>query len=385
MSTEKNTEFQGATSLDAIFAAVSKNNVEEPLIKEPIKVENKEVIEEKIKPEVKVGTEVKKEEPIVKPQVEEAKPVDATIEETQAYLTAKRLLKLGLLEDFAVQISDEDEQGTPISEFKSMSDENLEEILKIHKQDKDEEISKKFIPKDNLKEHQLKVIEILRNGGDLSSIADTPEKAMERPFEGFDMDDQERQVDVRYTDLVHNKGLDHENAMTIIKSEVSSGKLKEKAEATFNQYREAHERYIDEKLVAQKKDKEFKDLNFKENKKVLTAKLKEAGLKESVYKKVTSEYEKKDSNGEFNLVNKLREALNNPEENHELILHLSDKKLFNEAFKIKTAGATAKAIVKLNGMAGKQGNKVISKTTDVKAVAPWEEYAEKFNQNLKRD
>ena len=83
-------------------------------------------------------------------------------------------------------------------------------------------------------------------------------------------------------------------------------------------------------LEKQKKEKEFKDLNFKENKKSLTAKLKEAGLKESVYKKVASQYGKKNDNGDYALIDKVREALDNPDDNHELILHLADKKLFNE-------------------------------------------------------
>lgn len=379
--TEK-TDFQGAVSLDAIFAATKGVSVKED--------KNKvipSIIEEEIKVEIKGEAPIKE---IDKPADIISKPVPPTpplvnTEETESYKTAKQLISLGLLSDFSIQTSDEDESGTAISDFKGMSEDNLAEILKIDKQEKANEISSKYLPKGDLKEHQLKVFEILSNGGDLSQIAETPEKALERPFEGFDMDDQKRQVDVRYTDLVHGKGLDHESAITVIEKEVKSGKIRGTAQTIFEQYRNAHTEYVDGILETQKKEKEFKDLNFKENKKTLTAKLKEAGLKESVYKKVVSEYSKKNSDGGYVLVDKLKDILSNPEENHEIIFHLTDKKLFNETFKIKASNEAQKTIIRLASGSGKEGNrKSMSGSSTGADTAPWLRAAQRHNDNINK-
>ncbi|MFT6125922.1 MAG: hypothetical protein ACJAVA_000364 [Flavobacteriaceae bacterium] len=376
---KKETDFQGAVSLDAIFAATKGKTIDTGL-------ENKAVIQ---KPAVKKEPEEEevkkpvieiKEKIIDKPIVEEQKPVV----ETDAFKTAKRLISLGVLKDFAIQVSDEDENGTLISELTDMSDEDLEEIVKIHNQENEKEISEKFLPKGDLKEHQLKVFEILSKGGDLSQIAETPEKALERPFEGFDMDDQKKQIDVRYTDLVHGKNLDHESAITIIEKEVKSGKIEDTSKKIFDNYREAHSSYIDDILEQQKKDKEFKDLNFKENKKLLTSKLKESGYGEAVYKKVAAEYSKKNENGDYTLVDTLREALNNPEENYDLILHLTDKNLFNKAHEIKSSNETQKKIYKLARGTEVKGNKKIQKVEQEVNETPWGKYAEAYNEHIKQ-
>ena len=390
--TENTTEtnFQGPVSLDAIFAATSTTSkpIETKKIEKTIidTIEEATVIEEKKKIEEKVETPLPIETPniVAEETIAEIIP-SVTTEgiETEAFKTAKKLIELGVLEDFTIQVSDEDE-GTAISAFKDMTDDNLEEIMKIHKQEKENNISSNYIAKEGLKEHQLKVIEILQNGGDLSQIAESNEKAFERPFEGFDLEEQQRQVDVFYTDLTSGKSLDHDSAIVLINKEIKNGTLKETATKIFDLYRGAHSKYIDEKLEEQKKNKEFKDLNFKENKKALTAKLKEAGFKESVCKKVTLEYSKKNENGEYVLVDKLKEILSNPEENYELILHLTDKKLFNDTFKIKASQEAQKTIVRLASGVSAKGNRKSTRTQPQEVQAPWLKMAEIHNSNLKK-
>jgi hypothetical protein len=373
------TEFQGAISLDAIFAATSKNNSAE--IKKDIKLEKPAPVqddeEEEEEEEVFVPAPTKAPEPVK----QEVKP-EVVVGETEAFKTAKRLIQLGLLDDFTIQTSEEDEEGTPISKFTSMSSENLEEIIKIHKQEKNDEISSKYITKEGLKEHQLKVIEILKNGGDLSKIAGTEEEAFKRPFEGFDMEEQERQIDVLYTDLTASKKLTHDKAINLIKISINSGTIALEAQEVFDSYRKSHSEYVDKMLEEQKKEKEFIDLNFKENRKSLTEKLKNAGLKESVYKKVASEYSKKNENGEYALVDKLKAILDNPEDNHELILHLVDKNLFNETFKIKSAQEAQKTIVRLASGAQSKGNRKALKTEDDTPNTPWMRNAQIYNESL---
>ena len=95
------------------------------------------------------------------------------------------------------------------------------------------------------------------------------------------------------------------------------------------------------------------------------------------------EYAKKNEKGEFALVDKLREALNNPEENHELILHLTDKNIFKDIFKIKASQTTAREIKVLATGASKKGNRVTHKGRVVEEETPWLKNANQFNEKYK--
>lgn len=367
--------FEVNKGLDAIFAAIEKKDEKK---KEETKVEKPTV-------EVPKPEEKKKEETIVDPIPEVSKPIVVEEpKESSAYTKAKELIQLGFLKDFKIQTSEEDEEGTLISEFTDMSDENLTEIISLYKQDRKEDISTNYISKDGLKEHEVKVIEFLKNGGDFSQLASKEEDAFKRPFEGFDLDDEKRQMDILYTDLVHGKRLSHEKAIKLIDVSLKEKTLKEEAQEVFNAYRKQHSDYIDGMLSQQQKEKEIREINFKENKKALTSKYKETGLKESAYKKVISEYSKRDEKGEFLLLNKLKEILNKPEENHEVILHLIDKKIFNEAFKIKSAHQTQKEIYKLKTTSENKSNKKSTRAAAADSSAPWMIGAQKFNESINK-
>ena len=262
---QPNTDFKGAVSLDTILAATSKPSVDGVAIT---------IQEDLSKDKPKAEEEAKPATPI-KEEVEEIKEVEATVEEAKvqhvpssAYDTALRLISLGILKDFEISVGEEDE-GTLISEFKNMTEDNLKEILEFQDQDKKDDISSNYISKEGLEEHELKVIEILKNGGDLSKIAETEEQAFSRPFEGFDMEDEKRQIDVLYTDFVHEKGIKKDTAIKIIQELRKEGKLEKEAKEVFDAYRKTASEYIDSILEQQKKDKNFKETNFKENKKTL--------------------------------------------------------------------------------------------------------------------
>lgn len=364
-------DFKEVTGLDAIYAAVnevnSKDKKEEVSKKEdPIPEEEEEEAPAEITKDVKVD-----------PKVEEE--IQKTVS-TEAHKIALRLISIGHLEDFEISV-EEGEEPILISDFTQMTDEQLDEILKIQKQEKDNEIKEKYISKEGLKEHQLKVIEILKNGGDLSEIADSKEDAMKRPFEGFDMEDERRQVDVLYYDYTNKngKGFSHERAVSFINTLAKEGNLASEANAVFEAYREKHKQIIDQKLEEQKNKKLSKEAAIKENKKAFAEKLKSAGLKDSLYKKVSSEFQKRDENGEYELVNTLRNMLENPQEYHEQILHLTDKKAFNEVFKIKAAEETTRKVVSLAGGLKSKGNRTVSTKAIKTSNMPWEEAAESYN------
>lgn len=386
--TKKSEGFKGVVSLEDILNA---STVREERKK---KNENKPTVEEVLLPP---STEEVAESTIEEEELEVAQVTPSIPSETaptpapqqkqtkgsESYKVALRMLELGLIKDHEYQVEEGVEEGTSVSKFLNMTADNLKEIVDSQKADSQEDISSKYISKEGLKEHELKVIEILKNGGDLSQIAKTEEEAFQRPFEGFTMDSEDEQAEVRYAFLVQVKNLDPESAETLIDKEIRNGTISKTGQHAFDAYRKSHADYVDAILEKQVKAKEHRDFNFKENKKALTSKYKEAGLKESAYKKVVADYSKRDEKGEYNLITKLREVLDNPEENHEVILHLADKTLFDTLFKIKASNESSKAVVRLKTAAGATGNKQGIRGVSADNDAPWLKFAEKHNSNIK--
>ena len=83
-------------------------------------------------------------------------------------------------------------------------------------------------------------------------------------------------------------------------------------------------------------------------------------------------------------MDKLKEILSKPEENHELILHLVDKKLFNDTFKIKASQETQRTVVRLASRAASKGNKKVQSSAPQEAQAPWLVAAAKYNESVKQ-
>lgn len=377
MST-KDTQFKGPVSLSAIFDAKSskkpkldKKTVEE--ITEPTEITptlDTEVIKETDTPVLEESVEIK-DDKSKEPQIS-----------SESHQTALNLISLGLLEDISISTGEEE---FLVSEFFEMTDENLKEIVNLHKKSQKKNISDNYISKDGLQEYELKVIEILKNGGDLSDIAATEEDAFNLPFSDVDLENQQDQVDILFFELTNENNpykMDKDLAIETIRSIAKKGELKSKSESVVEKYQQAYKDTVDKKLEEQKKKKDIKEFNFTENKKVLRNKLKEAGLKETAYKKVIGEYNKKDAKGNHLLLEKFKEALNNPKENYELILHLADKKLFEQIFNIKSAHETAKTVVTLASTAQSKGNRKLGKSVQPSKEVPWKIGAQAYNNTI---
>ena len=353
-----------------------KEEEETPTVEEESEEsEESEEEEEEIVPTVE-------EEEIAPPAKKDKKAEPKSTVETDSYKTIKRLIDAGIIEDFPIQLSDDEADVTNISDFTSMDDEQFNEIIELHKEGKIKDLQDNYLPKDGLKPHQIKVIEILKNGGDFTDIGENAKDAVTMPFEGYDSNNKQQAVNVLFEKYMKQQGLTQEDATDIIKKRDKAGTLYEEAQKTVDQYQGAFNTYLDDKLEAKKKDKLSKDSLEADNKKAFMKALKDSGLKESAYKKVADEYGRKDSSGESALIAKLKEILSDPEKNHSVITHLIDPKSFEDIYKIKNSNSVAKTIQRLATGAGKQGNRQTVKPQVTQEIK-YDSFAEMFNQQVK--
>lgn len=314
-------------------------------------------------------------------KTEDKKPLtnDTSKGESDHYKTIKKLIDKGVIDDFPIQLSEDEDDVLNISEFTDMSEEQFNEIIDLHKTEKQNEIKEKYLSKEGLKEHQIKVFEILKNGGDFSEISDTPREAVQMPFEDFDPNVKQHSINVLFYKFMNQQGLSEEDARDLIKKRDQQGTLTDEAQKSVTGYHSAFNEYLDQKLADKQKEKLEKQSREQDNKKALTKALKEAGLKESVYKKVADTYVKKNSDGESSLISKLREILEEPEKYHSLIAHLADPKAYEEINKTQMSNTTAKSIQRLVTGSGKKGNRQMVKNQEP-AKTEYESFADMFNQ-----
>jgi hypothetical protein len=304
---------------------------------------------------------------------------EAPKSETDHYKTIKKLIDKGVIDDFPIQLSEDEDDVLNISEFTDMSEEQFNEIIDLHKTEKQNEIKEKYLSKEGLKDHQIKVFEILKNGGDFSEISDTPREAVQMPFEDFDPSVKQHSINVLFYKFMNQQGLSEEDARDLIKKRDQQGTLTDEAQKSVTGYHSAFNEYLDEKLADKQKEKLEKQSREQDNKKALTKALKEAGLKESVYKKVADTYVKKNSDGESSLISKLREILEEPDKYHSLIAHLADPKAYEEINKTQMSNTTAKSIQRLVTGSGKKGNRQTVKSQEAPKTE-YESFADMFNQ-----
>ena len=370
---EKEISGEVVNLMDILTGVTEIKEEEVPTAEEEVE----EVEEEEIAPTVE-------EEEIVPPAKKDKKVEPKSTVETDSYKTIKRLIDAGIIEDFPIQLSDDEEDVTNISDFTSMDDEQFNEIIELHKEGKIKDLQDNYLPKDGLKPHQIKVIEILKNGGDFTDIGENAKDAVTMPFEDYDSNNKQQAVNVLFEKYMRQQGLTEEDATDIIRKRDKAGTLYEEAQKTVDQYQSAFNKYLDDKLEVKKKDKLSKESLDNDNKKALKKALKDSGLKESVYNKVAEEYGRKDSSGEPALIAKLKEILSDPEKNHSVITHLIDPKTFEDIYKIKNSNSYVKSIQRLATGAGKQGNRQTVKsqvTQDIK----YESFADMFNAQVKEE
>lgn len=284
-----------------------------------------------------------KEEASEKETIEETILNDDT---TSAFQKAKLFIESGLIEDVRVRTSEDDEEGTPLSELKDLDEEQLLQVIEAQKNKKDESIKKNYISKEKFSEDKLKVIEILEKGGEISDIFETPEEAR-RPYLDMDIENERDQATMLFSFYQKHKGISGQEALPILQKLKAEGQLKDAAEKVFEYENKLYDQKLEQKAKDIEKAVEEEEKRLKEVANTLKSKLKEENLNDNISKNLINSVTKVNKDGYFPVEEAFMKILENPQENFEKILHIIDEKAYNELKKIKTQKKTTGKVLEI--------------------------------------
>lgn len=333
---KQSTEMDGELSLESMVESFNAENKVEPL---EISKEIKEILPE--------NKETEEEKPVETIKEEDKEELQETVmaQSNSSFEKAKTLIELGLLEDAKIAIG-EDDEGVKLSEFKDLTEDQLQAVLKDYKDSKDKELQENYIPKEGLDEDNLKIIEVLKNGGSIKDLFETPEEAI-RPFQGLDLDEPRNQGQVLFDHYTKYQGLDPDDALALVKKKLDKGDLEEAAKGLHKAYNEAYDKNLEAKKQQFLLKKEEEKQRLKDIRTSLSSKLKEANYKEPISKKIIESVTKPNTQGILPVQEAFNKLLKNPEENYEKLLHILDDKAFNDIYKIKSQKKEGLKIIKI--------------------------------------
>ena len=247
---------------------------------------------------------------------------------------ADRYLEQGLWEDVEVEL----EEGKPVklSEIENLDEETFIEIQKAQKEFRDEDLESKYISKEGLDENGLKLVEILKNGGDIREIFEKPED-IQRPFENVDLDNEQTQASILFQQY-RLQGLSETESTNLVKLAKENLTIDDKVQQVVAYHQKRYDDYLVEKQAEQAKAKAEEQTKLKEFKKGVMENLKEGyKLKDTLARKLTNLGVDKTESGEFKIDEIYAKKMEDPKEAAELLFFLSDKEAY-----LKMMGAKVK-------------------------------------------
>lgn len=247
---------------------------------------------------------------------------------------AKKYITDGIWEDVELEI--EDGKKVKLSEIENLDEETFFHIQKEQKSFLDEEIEKNYIPVEGLDETGLKVVEILRNGGDFFELFQKPEDT-KKPFEGVDLDNEKNQESILFQQYLR-QGLSEGDAVDLVKKAKKELTIDTKVQQIVEHYQTSFDKMLTKKAEEQAAKKLEDDKKVKEFKKSVLDNLKnEYKLKDTLARKLTNLGVERTAEGEFKIDEIYSQKMEDPKEAADLLYFLSDK-----AGYLKMMGANVK-------------------------------------------
>jgi hypothetical protein len=302
-----------------------------------------------------------KEEEEEAPEVKKEKPTPNTSSKKSDYTNlAKKLIERGDWAD--AEIVNEDGTKILLSEMEGMDEGQYLEILENQKNFKDEELKEKYTSVEGLDEHKKRLINIIKEGGDLKELFQDP-NSIQRPFEGIDLDDENTCANIVFRQHLAN-GLDEKEATELTRLAQKEFSLDEKAKKIVDYHQSTFDKSLEtkEKEVQASRLKEQADL--KNYRSALSKSYKEQGLQETLSKKLIDLATREDKEGVLEVDNLYEAAMQDPETARELIHFLGDKASY---LKLKAVDSKRKdniETLKTISFIQKDKNKKVSSNTD---------------------
>ncbi len=272
---------------------------------------------------------------------------------------AKKLLEKG---DWVDVLIGEEGSEVKLSEMDDLDEDTFLGIWEEQKKLHQEEQKGSSISTKNVDENTKKILNIIANGGDLTSIFQS-ESDMKRPYEGMDLENQQNLQNIVFQQYLR-QGISQEDARELVIKATKDLTLDKKAEKIVEHY----QNQFDENL--KKLDREVAEAkiaeqnNIKEYRKNLATVYKEEGLEENLYKNFVDAATKTDKDGNLHIDTVFEKLMKDPEQAKDLIFFMLEK----EKFLVKK-GASIKRDVTIGSM---RKIKLVQETAKTN-VAPKEE------------
>lgn len=277
--------------------------------------------------------EEKEKEKTAKVKKEAVKPSDFSN-------IAKKLLDSG---DWKDAIVEKDGEEVKLSEMENLDPDTFLSIWEEQKKANKEEAEKNNIEISNLDENKVKIINIIKNGGDLKEIF-KDESQLVRPFENSDLEDLQTQQNIVFQQFLR-QGISREDATDLVVKATKDLSVGKKSEDIVKFYQKSFDDNLVEieKQTAAERVKELEEI--KEYKKTLTSLYKEDGTEDSVAKPLIEAATRVDKSGNLHVDTVYEKLMKDPKQAKDLIFFMLEKDKF-----LTAKGATIRRDTNLDTM-----------------------------------
>jgi hypothetical protein len=337
-------------TLNFSFEELSKSEPNDEEKKEDL--ENPLEIKEEVKEEVKI----------------EEKPIISSVESTNFSNIAKKFLEKGDWEDAIIE-----KEGVEVklSESEDLDEETFFAIWDEQKKISKETIDKNFIPVKGIDENKLKIINIIKNGGDIKEIF-RDETQLQKPYEDVDLENTQVQQNILYNQYLR-QGVEPDDAKDLVLKATKELSLDIKAKHIVAGYQSLYEENLSklEKETAELQKKELEEI--KEYKKSLNTFYKEDGLEDVISKSLVDAATKIDNkSGQLYIDTVYEDIMKDPAKAKDLIFFMLERDKF-----LSKKGASVKRETDIKHL---RNIKIVQETSKQSNVTKQEE--EKVTNNF---
>ena len=259
------------------------------------------------------------------PKKEEPKKVELSNPDTEDFSSmAKKLLEKGDWEDALIE---KDGSEVKLSEIDNLDEETFFAIWEEQKKISKENIDKNYIPVKGIDENKLKLINIIKNGGDIKEIF-KDESQLQKPYEGVDIENPQNQQNILYNQYLR-QGIEADDAKELVIKATKDLTLDAKAKHIVTGYQKLYEENLS-KIEKETADLQKKELeNIKEYKKSLSGFYKEEGIEDVLSKTLVDAATKIDKeSGQLYIDTVYQSIMEDPAKAKDLIFFMLEQEKF---------------------------------------------------------
>lgn len=273
-------------------------------------------------------------------KVKEKKPAANNTEVGSFTSVVKKLLASG---DWKDAIIEKDGVDTKLSEMEDLDPETFLGVWEEQKKANKEEADKNNIEISGLDENNIRLINIIKSGGDLKEIF-KDENQLTRPFENSDLEDLQTQQNIVFQQFLR-QGISKEDATDLVIKATKDLSVATKAKDITVFYQKGYDDNLKEieKQVIADRIKEQEDI--KEYKKTLSSLYKEDGTGDTVAKPLIEAATKYDKSGNLHIDTVYENIMKDPKQAKDLIFFMLEKEKF-----LTANGATVRRETNLDTM-----------------------------------